>query len=392
MTDQSVIFINNCFILTTTMSLKVRAPTSTMNVLLTSLLIATAGGILQIGGASWDITSHIMRKPETFFTPSHAVLYAGAGLTVIAATIGLLLSLKNRKEIRGRSFQIAFKLLTIGAAIELVSGPGDFMWHSTFGVDGLMSPPHLSLATGILVSTFAVMAGLARMLPYIESKRNQKLAKIAMVPAFASLWFSSIWYIFFFVLPLSNGLHFTFNPDPSVAIVIATTALPFVGAMIFLVSARTIGRLGAATAVTAVVISMNLLANIVPAYQFLGSFIPWQLLAVIPAVVAADIAIHKQSRAKSSTGIARMATIGAGTLIGITFYVFNYPMLPMAFAVALNQPNASIADTLPSMNATLWQVIGMTAVPSALAGIVGAIAGAKMTRRITTVQPQAVMH
>jgi hypothetical protein len=370
MTDWSVIFINDCTVLTA-MSLKLS--TSRMNILLAALLVATAGGILQIGGASWDITSHILRQPETFFTPSHAVLYTGAGLTVIAATIGLFVFLKNKKEIRSRSFNTAFKLLIVGAAIQLVSGPGDFMWHSVFGVDGLMSPPHLSLATGILIGTIATVVGLARILPHIESKRNQRFAKIAMVPAFAALWFSTIWYIFFFVLPLSNGQHFTFNPDPAAAIVIATTVLPFMSALIFLVSARTIGRLGAATAVAGAVISMNVLANIVPAYQFLGSFLPWQLLALIPAIVGADIAIHK---ARPRTGM-----MIAGALIGITFYVFNYPMLPMAFAEILHQPNASFADILPSMYPTLWQVIGMTAVPSALAGIIGAIMGSKIIEK-----------
>jgi hypothetical protein len=67
----------------------------------------------------------------------------------------------------------------------------------------------------------------------------------------------------------------------------------------------------------------------------------------------------------------------AGALIGITFYIFNYPMLPMAFAELLNQPNLSIDDILPSMYATLSQVIVMTAVPSVLAGIVGAVTGSK---------------
>jgi len=374
MTDQSVIFINSRVVLTA-MSLKLSA--SRMNILLTALLLATAGGILQIGGASWDITSHIMRQPETFFTPSHAVLYMGAGLTVVAATIGLVVILKNKQEIRSWSFYTAFKLLIIGAAIQLVSGPSDFMWHSTFGVDGLMSPPHLSLATGILISTIATVVGLARILPHLESKRNQRLAKTALVPAFAALWFSTIWYIFFFVLPLSNGQHFTFNPNPAAAIVIATTALPFMSALIFLVSARTIGRLGAATAVAGAVISMNVLANTVPAYQSLGAFLPWQLLSIIPAIIGADVAIHK---VRTRTGM-----MIAGALIGVTFYVFNYPMLPMAFAEILHQPNASIADTLPSMYATLWQVIGMTALPSALAGIIGAITGSK----ITTEKPQA---
>lgn len=340
-----------------------------MSMLLGALLIATAGGILQIGGASWDITSHILRQPETFFTPSHTVLYTGVGLTTIAAAIGLFIYLRNRQEMRSRSFNTAFKLLIIGAAIQLISGPGDFMWHSVFGVDGLMSPPHLALATGILINTIAVVVGLARILPLIQSKRNQTLARAALVPAFAALWFSSIWYIFMFVLPLSNGEHFRFNPEPAAAVVIATIALPFMSAMIFLLSAKTIGKLGSASAVAGVVISMNALANIAPAYQSVGAFLPWQLLAVIPATIGADIAIQRAGQ--------RSGMIIAGALIGITFYVFNYPMLPMAFAELLYQPNAFMSDILPSMYATLAQVILMTAVPSAIAGAFGAIIGSK---------------
>ena len=320
---------------------------------------------MQIGGASWDITSHILRKPETFFTPSHVILYTGAGLTTIAAIIGMFISLKNKEEIRSRTFHTSFKLLIIGAAVQLISGPSDFMWHSVFGVDGLMSPPHLALATGILINAIAAVVGLVRILPYIKSKRNKTVARTALILAFAVLWFSCIWYIFMFVLPLSNGEHFKFNPDPAAAVVIATIALPFISAMIFFISSRAIGRLGGASAVAGVVITINALANIAPAYQFLGAFIPLQLLTVIPAIVSADIAIHRIGQ--------RSGVIIAGALIGITFYVFNFPMLPMTFAEFLNQPNSSIADTLPSMYATLSQVLVMIAVPSVLAGIVGAI-------------------
>ncbi|HEX6281938.1 MAG TPA: hypothetical protein VFZ67_06885 [Nitrososphaera sp.] len=366
MTDWSVILIKYRL---ESIIVALKLSSLSTNVLLAALLIATAGGILQIGGASWDVTSHILREPETFFTPSHTVLYTGAAMTTIAAIIGVFISLKNKKEIHSRSFYTAFKLLIIGATIQLISGPGDFMWHSVFGVDGLMSPPHLALATGILINAIAAVVGLARILPHIQSKKNQTLARTALVPAFAALWFSSIWYIFMFVLPLSNGEHFNFNPDPATAVVIATIALPLVSAMIFLISARTIGRLGAASSVAGVVISMNVLANIAPAYQSLGAFLPWQLVAIIPITIGADIAIH---RAGPRTGM-----IIAGALIGITFYVFNFPMLPMTFAELLNQPNLSIGDILPSMYATLLQVIVMTAVPSVLAGIVGAVIGSK---------------
>ena len=59
-----------------------------VNITLLSLFIATAGALLQIGGTSWDITSHLMLKPETFFTPSHTMLYTGVGLLTISAGIG----------------------------------------------------------------------------------------------------------------------------------------------------------------------------------------------------------------------------------------------------------------------------------------------------------------
>ncbi|HKU48696.1 MAG TPA: hypothetical protein VJP79_01980, partial [Nitrososphaera sp.] len=124
------------------MTLKLSSPLR-LQILLAALLISTAGGILQIGGASWDITSHILRQPETFFTPSHAVLYSGAGLTTIAAAVGLFARLRNKGTMFQGSYRTAFTLLIVGAVIELISGPGDFVWHSVYGVDGLLSPPHL---------------------------------------------------------------------------------------------------------------------------------------------------------------------------------------------------------------------------------------------------------
>src|SRR5512132_3660447 len=110
------------------------------------LIIATVGAFVQTEGASWDVTSHLLRRPETFFTSSHIMLYAGVGLLIISAAISAHLLLKN-KEIRTKSFSTAFKLLIIGSVISLVAGPSDYLWHQIFGVDGLLSPTHLILVT-----------------------------------------------------------------------------------------------------------------------------------------------------------------------------------------------------------------------------------------------------
>jgi hypothetical protein len=83
-------------------------------------------------------------------------------------------------------------------------------------------------------------------------------------------------------------------------------------------------------------------------------FLLWYLLIIIPAI-GADIGVNR-----------------AGPKIGMAFYVFNFPMLPMTFAELLLMPNQSISDLLPSRHATLSQVVTMTAIPGALAGVTGA--------------------
>ena len=153
---------------------------------LLSLTIATAGAFLQIGGTSWDVTSHLMKEPETFFTPSHAVLYTGIGLLTLAAGIGGFVLIRN-KEIRRKSFATGFKLLIIGSMVSLAAGPSDFLWHEAFGVDGLLSPPHLALITGMLINSIAVVLGLARIRYTGLTPSKEKIVRLAMIPAFASI-------------------------------------------------------------------------------------------------------------------------------------------------------------------------------------------------------------
>jgi hypothetical protein len=92
-----------------------------MNIIVAILITATCGSFLQISGTSWDVTSHIMREPETFFTPSHTVLYTGIGLLTLAAGLGGVLLLFRNKQFRGKSLATSFKLLIIGSTVCLVA-------------------------------------------------------------------------------------------------------------------------------------------------------------------------------------------------------------------------------------------------------------------------------
>src|ERR1041385_2922626 len=47
-------------------------------------LIISFGVILAASSGSWDITNHLLNRPETFFSPPHAGLYAGVALVVFA--------------------------------------------------------------------------------------------------------------------------------------------------------------------------------------------------------------------------------------------------------------------------------------------------------------------
>lgn len=347
-----------------------------MTTIITMLIIATCGSFLQIAGTSWDVTSHIMQEPETFFTPSHTVLYAGVGLLTIAAgTSGFLLIRNN--ELRGRSFATPMKLLIIGSTISLAAGPSDFLWHEIFGVDGLLSPPHLALITGMLINAVATVVGLARIGVHVTSSSRQRLIKAAMVPAFAALWFTTIWYVYMFSLPFSDGENFQFNLNPNIASLIAIVTLPLLSSIIFLTASKSIGKFGAGTIVSALVVGINIFANIVPSQGMMISILPWYfIIAILPALIA-DIILNN-STIKSKLGL-RASELIAGILVSSVFYIFNYPMLTWAFAIPLDMPIANlqgmqaVASLTSNFLSTLPAMLSITLVPAALMGLLGAL-------------------
>ena len=137
-----------------------------------------------------------------FFTPSHTLLYSGIGLMSLSAMIGFVLSIYKKQEIKSKSFAMAFKLLIFGSILSVSAGPLDFLWHDIFGFDGLLSPTHIILVTGMLVNAIGSLIGIYRISIYFNY--NSILRTILIAIAFSSLWYTSIWYVFMFVLPFSE--------------------------------------------------------------------------------------------------------------------------------------------------------------------------------------------
>ncbi|TSC60108.1 MAG: hypothetical protein Greene041662_223 [Candidatus Peregrinibacteria bacterium Greene0416_62] len=128
-------------------SLRRTPPTSLQQWLVTCAVLWFITGLFLDGWAHLHIP-----ELETFFTPWHGILYSGYFLSTITI---LGITLWNRRAQRG-SFSSAIPLgygcALIGAIIFAAGGVGDLVWHETFGIEGgieaLLSPTHLLLATG----------------------------------------------------------------------------------------------------------------------------------------------------------------------------------------------------------------------------------------------------
>lgn len=343
---------------------------------LLSLVIGTLGAFLQIGGTSWDVTSHLMLEPETFFTPSHTVLYSGIGLLVISAGIGGFVLFRN-KETGGKSYTVAFKLLIVGSAISLVAGPSDFLWHEEFGVDGLLSPPHLALITGMLINSVAVVIGLVRIQRTQLTHSKETIVRLAIIPAFAALWFTATWYAYMFSLPFSNGENFQFNPNPTIAVLVATISLPLLNSIILLAAQKTIGGFGGATAVAVLVVILNILTNVVPTVQPIVSFLPWYLVAAILPALIADLALNYLPRITKIS--MKNSQLISGAIIGSLFYIFGYPMITWIYSIPFGMNFASmegieaIGNLGSDFQNSLMSILAFTVVPGAIIGMLGAI-------------------
>ena len=125
---------------------------------------------LFVGGLFLDGWAHTHgRVDQSFFTPWHAVFYAGYAMTASALVASLL-----RNHARGCPWQLAlpvgYGLSVLGALIFAAGGVTDLIWHTIFGieagVEALLSPTHLVLALGLgLIASGPVRAAWRRSEP-----------------------------------------------------------------------------------------------------------------------------------------------------------------------------------------------------------------------------------
>jgi hypothetical protein len=349
---------------------------SDLEISLFILIVSAIGSFIQVAGASWDITSHLLNQPELFFTPSHTLLYSGIGLIVISA--GISLFLWRKKEIKQyTSISLSFKLLIIGSFLSLIAGPFDYLWHQTFGFDGLLSPTHITLATGMLINSVAVFIGLYGVIHSNNISRWKNLGKLFLIPCLSSLWFMSIWYVLMFVLPFSESEFFNFNLNTYSATLIASIFLPLVNSIMFLCSSKVFNNVfGYAFIIVYLLVLVNTFSTIVPTGNLLSPLIPWYLVTVLGTSLLADILLNSRF-IRINTQFKNNKLI-ASSIVGAIFYFFNYPMIVWTYGTFLNSNLESLNDVLPTFLNTIVSITFITIPVGAVMGLVGYLIFSKM--------------
>ncbi|UCH25418.1 MAG: hypothetical protein JSV66_16030 [Trueperaceae bacterium] len=119
------------------------------------LVLGSLSGLL---GVYWDISWHIDKGRDTFFTPPHNFIYLAILIVLVMSLYALV---RDRRESPLHLTVGRFRLhpgvliVSVGAALELFFTPADELWHRLFGMDvTLWAPMHLIGVMGLSLLGF----------------------------------------------------------------------------------------------------------------------------------------------------------------------------------------------------------------------------------------------
>ncbi len=333
--------------------------------------VFTSFGILLVTvGGSWDITNHLLSKPETFFSPPHALMYTGVAISLIGVVLTFV-GWKNLQQFRD-SYFLSLKIKLIGIGLLTGAGPLDFVWHSYFGLDGLLSPPHFTLIVGMFLCSVGGLIGISR---YLKFNNSKSISKFLLILAVIPVWLSASGIISSLSLPFSSTDYFEFNPEPTIAFIIASLAYPFLISfsltLVFRLSNYQFGILSILGGLFLMIYSST---AIVPNFAMFDTVLFYSL-NLIPFVIA-DIFL-KLNRSKISMFF-------VGGLVGSVFYMVYYPYIMYTYNEILSGKLVSPSLIYFVYFELIQNVLLYTIIPAILMGIAGVILSSKISKRILT--------
>ncbi len=334
--------------------------------------VLTSFGILLVTvDGSWDITNHLLSKPDTFFSPPHAVIYLGVTISLIGAMVSFLSwrKLQNFKN----SYFSSLRISLIGIALLSSAGPFDYVWHSNFGLDGLLSPPHLTLIAGMFFCAVGGMIGISKFLKIRQSKNHHEyLLILAVMP----VWLAGSGIISSLSLPFSNTDYFQFNPEPTFAFIVATLGFPLLisvsSLLIFRLSDFRFGMISGLGGLFLLIYSST---AIIPNFALIDS-IMFYSLNLIPFVIADIILFFNKSR---------KALIFVGGLLGSVFYMVYYPYVMYTFNETLLGKLVSPSLIYFVYFEMIGDILVLTVVPAVIMGILAVFISERASKKILKV-------
>ena len=378
------------------------------------LLIISLGILLTASSGSWDITNHLLNRPETFFSPPHAGLYSG----VVLVLFGSLMTYRYHRHSskisditkNKKSLPIYLRLVIIGIIMLMSAGPLDFAWHTAFGLDGLLSPPHVVLTMGLVLCSIGAFLGLIRKNNYYGRMRTKtnimtnddnysivglkntsrndtttrtKRSLLYIIIAITAIWITVSGIIHMVSLPFSDTDYFKFNPNPLLAGLIATLCFPFLVSFILFTSWEITKKFGMLSASGMVFIFINLVTTILP-NENLVPVIPFYLLNVIP-IILIDVLLSLPALGISSPILLsqtrkKIVKMLAGIVLGLTFFMLYFPLITHTY----NEVSINPQPVWPSVTASIYfemidEMFPLLVVSSMAAGILGVVVSSKLT-------------
>ena len=295
---------------------------SSSSALLWIYFLVAIGLALQVGAANWDIIWHGVVNVESFFTPPHTVLYSGVGLSLIATVVGIVVSIIQKTSLTNpfsvyRSIPNPLKIIVLGCLVEVFSGQFDNWWHANFGFDGLLSPPHLMLISGMLISIIGALIGTHLF------GSHKKFKILSEMICYGILWMIAINFVFMFTLPFSDGQYFDFNPSPTVALILGST-LPSIFTAVIFYSVQNLQFPFRMTVVTATLMTIQSSATIT-SNNYFASLLPLYLLNIFIPITLDVISILTQKNKNISTKLDDHNRIIFSIAISFFFVTMYFP-------------------------------------------------------------------
>lgn len=376
-----------------------------INRYLVGCILVSFGILLAESGGSWDITNHLLNKPETFFSPPHVILYSGIGLSLVGATIMFLywrsfsIYISTRKKEKNLELDLSIKLVFSGVFMLILAGPLDFSWHSAFGLDGLLSPPHLTLTIGMLAGSIGALIGITSSYFILlnnsisqEKRQNSNIGKFKnnektpfslyttlTIIGILPIWMSSSGLIYMFSLPFSDTEYYNFNLEPMTAATIATLTFPFLISFILVSLLRLVEEIsnkkrkfGAISLTGSIFMIITIVTMIIPNKSLLST-IPFYVLNIIPIIIA-DIFLSKLP-------LKRVYIYTSGGILGSSFFMLYYPMITHIYNEVVTNQLLWPSLTAPIYFDMIFQIYPLLAVPAIGVGILGAIVSSRLINR-----------